>query len=291
MNRGDSRSTRAAVGFVASIAVLSIVLPPILERIGADPYAIDPGAIYRGPSLPHVFGTDDLGRDVLARLLIGARTSLSVAVLGTIFSLLVGCALGLLAGWFGGALDSILSRFTEGMMALPRLPLMIIFAAVDLEKVFGASSSFAKGSIASISKLVVVIVLFGWMSAARLARASTLQLKNAEFVLAARALGASDRRILLRHVLPNAAGPLFVLGALELGEIVVYESVLSFLGLGISPPLPSWGQMLAKGMTYLESAPLLLVLPGLLTFLTVASFNALADHLRDALDPKSRERL
>src|SRR5262249_52278700 len=133
--------------------------------------------------------------------------------------------------------------------------------------------------------------LFGWMSAARLARASSIQLRHADFILAARAIGASDRRIILAHVLPNAASPIVVLAALDLGEIIVYESMLSFLGLGISPPAPSWGQMLAKGMTYLESAPLLVVLPGLLTFLTVAAFNVLADHARDALDPKTGDRV
>jgi peptide/nickel transport system permease protein len=283
-------AARAALAFIAVLGFAALAVPPILSALGIDGYAIDAAMIYQSPSAHHPLGTDDLGRDVLARLLIGARVSLFVAAIGTLLAIVAGAAIGLLAGWFGGLVDQILSRTTEAMTALPKLPLMIILAAVDLEKIFGASS-VVRGSAASIAKLIAIVVLFGWMSAARLARASAIQLRHAEFIEAARALGASDRRIILAHVLPSSASPLAVLAALELGEIIVYESMLSFLGLGISPPTPSWGQMLAKGMTYLESAPLLVVLPGLLTFSTVAAFNVLADHVRDALDPKTAERV
>jgi peptide/nickel transport system permease protein len=284
------KAARAALVFIGAICAAAILLPPLLEAAGIDPYVIDADSIYLSPSVRHLFGTDDLGRDAFARILIGARVSLAVSILGTGLSVAIGSAIGLASGWFGGIFDAIASRVTEAMMAIPRLPLMLIFAAVDLDKVFPLGlGMFGRGSSGSIVKLVFIVVLFGWMGAARLSRASALELRRAEFVEAARALGASARHVILRHVLPNAAAPLATLAAIELGEIILYESVISFLGLGVAPPLPSWGQMLAKGMTYLESAPLLLIMPGLLTFLTVLSFNVLADRVRDALDPRTAE--
>jgi peptide/nickel transport system permease protein len=273
---------RIARAILLSLVLGAQIAPLVASLFGLDPYAMDAGAVYAPPSFHHPLGTDDLGRDVLARLLTGARISISVAVIGTIASMSAGCALGFVSGYFGGLVDRALLRIVEAMSALPKLPLMLILASMDLSRI-----GVASGGGASIIKLTLVIVLFGWMSSARLSRTLALQIRETEYVLAARALGASDRAIITRHILPNAASPLLVAGALELADLVLYESAISFLGLGVQPPIPSLGALLANGMTYLYDAPLLLVLPGVLTLAIVAAFQIAADLLRDRLDPRA----
>lgn len=279
------RSATFALAAFAAILGVSLGAPIVAAILGVDPYQPHPEAVYAAPSAAHLLGTDDLGRDVLARLLYGGRISLTVALVSAAASLILGSAIGVAAGYYGAWLDVVLMRLTEATMALPRLPLMILLSAVDLDKLFFGLEA-TRGSGASVVKLIAIIVLFGWTTAARLARASTLQLREMEFVAAARALGASDRRIIFHHIIPNALAPIIVAATLDLGELIVYESVLSFLGLGVQPPIPSWGAMLSRGMTYLYSAPLLLILPGLLTFVTVALAGLIGDALRDALDPR-----
>jgi len=269
-----TRSARVAAAALAGLAVACVIAPLLLS---GDPHTVDPANTYAGPSAAHWLGTDDLGRDVLVRLFLGGRVSLAVALVGALASVLLGGVVGAVSGYFGGVIDAALSRLTEAMMALPRLPLMIVLLAIDL----GSWARIGGGLL----PLIVIVVLFGWTSAARLARASAQQLRDRPFVLAARGLGASHARILWRHILPNAAAPLIVVATIDVGHVVLYESVLSYLGLGIQPPSASWGAMLHEGMTYLHTAPMLLIAPGLLTFATVVAVNVLGDGLREALDP------
>jgi peptide/nickel transport system permease protein len=300
------------------------------------------------PAYPHLLGTNELGQDVFLRLIFGGQISLSVGFLSALASALIGTLIGLLAGYFGGYIDSILMRFTDAMLCVPVLPLMIVFAALDLNLIFKTSlnisflailfliflsgylllrflsdrtqkskssgyfislfkdallvtvillvlysivfrlipwQSFSSGNFASVTKLIFIIVFFGWMSVARLARASALQLKNMEFVTAAQALGASHKRIILSHIFPNALAPIIVAATLEVGSNILYEAALSFLGLGIQPPVSSWGNMLNNAVSYIKSNPSLAFWPGLFILVTVACFNFFGDGLRDALDP------
>lgn len=305
---------------------------------------------YGAYAWPHLLGTDDLGRDVLARLLHGGRISLAVGIISALSSAIIGTVIGMLAGFYGRWVDALLMRFTDAMLSVPVLPLMIVFAALDLNKLFGGADdwtspivfclglgvlvaalrafttarandglkgvaakdlgiidglvvagvffglyvvvfrlinweSMGSGNFSSVIKIILIIVFFGWMTVARLARAAALQLKSMEFVTAARALGASDRRIMATHVLPNALAPIIVAATLEVGGNILYEASLSFLGLGIQPPIPSWGNMLTLALEYIKRDPMLAFWPGLFILVTVACFNFFGDGLRDALDP------
>jgi peptide/nickel transport system permease protein len=192
---------------------------------------------------------------------------------------------GLVAGYAGGAVDGFLMRLTDAVIALPLLPILIVLAAVDLGKL-GLPPGLATGELVSVARIVVIVALFGWTTTARLVRASVLSLRTREFVHAARALGAGPARILRRHILPNAMAPLIVATTLSIGNVILAESVLSFLGLGVQPPLPSWGNMLTGAQELLFESPRLALWPGLLIFLTVLAFNLLGDGLQAALDPR-----
>lgn len=265
--------------FIAIVTLLCFVLPGLL---GLDPYRIDPSALYASPSLEHPLGTDAAGRDFLARLLYGGRISLAVAVLTGVVVVAIGTTLGMLAGYYGGVVDAAVMRLVEATRAIPKLPLMLLFAAVD-------PARFVPGGreVVSVLSVALVLGLFGWTAAARHVRAAALRARNLDYVVAARALGLPELRILTRHVLPEASSPLIVATTLSLGDFILYESVLSFLGLGVQPPVPSWGAMLSRGLVDLALAPRLILLPGLLTFALVAAFQLLGDGLREALDPRS----
>lgn len=233
---------------------------------------------------PYLLGTNELGQDVFTRLLFGGRISLAVGVISAITSAIIGAVVGLLAGYYGGYLDSFLMRFTDAMLSIPVLPLMIVFSAIDLEMLFGASR-LTSGNFASVIKLILIIVFFGWMTVARLARAAAMQLKNLDFVTAARSLGAGDVRLLLVHILPNSLAPIIVAATLEVGGNILYEASLSFLGLGVQPPVSSWGNMLNNALDYIKTDPSLAFWPGFLILVTVSCFNFFGDGMRDALDP------
>lgn len=264
---------RLPAGYLAALVVACVVGPAVLPL---DPFGVDPAARLLGPSLGHPLGTDALGRDLLVRLLLGGRVSLWVAAVATFAAVGIGGAVGLVAGYFGGWLDAALMRVTELFLAVPKLPLLVLLAAVDPVR--------AGLPVGPLGLLIGIIAAFGWMSAARLARAAALPLRDADFVRAARGFGAGPLHVIRAHLLPHAAGPLMVAATLDLGEFIIYENVLSFLGLGVPAPDPSWGSLLAEAFVHLERAPVLVIAPGLLTFLTVAAFNRLGDHLRDALD-------
>lgn len=273
------------------LAVLALAAPLIDAWRGVDPEAVDLFLRFGEPSAAHPLGTDDLGRDVLARLLAGGRVSLFVGLAAALTSAVLGTAVGLIAGFYGGRLDTLLMRVTDGVIALPLLPLLIVLAAVDLGKL-GLPPAFAQSSDVSLYRIVVIVSLFGWTTVARLVRGSALAVREQEFVRAARALGAGPLRLMTVHILPAVVSPIVVATTLSVGNIILFESVLSFLGLGIQPPLPSWGNMLTNAQELVWETPMLAVYPGLLIFATVIAFNFLGDGLQDALDPRAtRETL
>lgn len=277
---------------VASLALLIIFAALcysagwIAALRGIDPNAIDLGNIFGPPSAQHWLGTDDLGRDVFIRLLTGGQVSLTVGLVTALIAAVIGTGIGLVAGYYGGRFDQLLMRVTDAIIALPILPLLIIMAAVDLSKI-GVPAAVSQSESVSLYRIIVIIALFGWTTVARLVRGATLSVRQRDYVRAALALGASNTRIMLVHILPNVASPILVATTLSVGNIVLAESVLSFLGLGIQPPLPSWGNMLTNAQDLIWSAPWLTVYPGLAIFATVIAFNFLGDGLQDALNPRS----
>lgn len=268
------RRNRVAVASSWVLITLYIIMifAPLIEPY--DPNQIDLDLIYAPPSLAHPLGADDLGRDVLSRLLAGSRISLTVGLLAMAGAIALGISVGAAAGFFGGHIDSLLMRFTDIMLSFPQLPLLLILAAL-----MGASL----GSVA------LFIAVFSWMNVARLVRAEFLALKEMEFVDAARATGAGTMRLINVHLLRNSLAPVIVAGTLGVATAVLTESALSFLGFGIQPPDASWGNMLAGAQATATVAPLLAIAPGFLITLTVLCFNYLGDGLRDAWDPNVNE--
>jgi peptide/nickel transport system permease protein len=280
---------RLAVGslaFLVLLALASAAAPLVEAWLGVDGNLVDLFNAKQPPSPAHPLGTDELGRDLLVRLLHGGQVSLLVGLASALCAAVVGTLLGLAAGYYGGRLDALLMRFTDGVIALPLLPLLIILAAVDLTKL-GLPAGLASSENVSVYRIVLLIALFGWTTVARLVRGATLSMKTREFVRAAEALGASAPRIMLVHILPNVVSPIIVATTLSIGGIILLESVLSFLGLGIQPPLPSWGNMLTSAQELIWDSPALAIYPGLLIFATVIAFNFLGDGLQDALDPRA----
>jgi len=269
-----------------ALAVAAFAAPLAESLMGLDANKVDLLGRFGPPSADHPLGTDELGRDLLLRLLYGGRVSLLVGIVAALGAAIIGTAIGLLAGYYGGLLDALLMRLADGVIALPLLPLLIVLAAIDLTKL-GLPDALATSEQASLYRIVVLIALVGWTTVARLVRGATLSLKAREFVRAAEAMGAGAPRIMLVHILPNAVSPIIVATTLSIGNVILLESVLSFLGLGIQPPIASWGNMLTNAQELIWSAPALAVYPGLLIFVTVIAFNFLGDGLQDALDPRA----
>jgi peptide/nickel transport system permease protein len=240
----------------------------------------------------HLLGTDELGRDVFIRLVYGTRVSLTVGIMVAFAAAFIGLVIGALAGFYGGMIDAVLMRLTDSLLSLPLLVVLIVVSAVDLSKVLeGTPLTYIVGSQnESMVKMILILCLFSWMQVARLIRGSILALKEQEFVLAAMTLGARDPWIILQHMVPNVIAPLLVAVTLGVGNSILFEAALSFLGLGIQPPTPSWGNMLNNAQEMLQHAPMLAILPGVLILLTVMSFNYIGDGLQDAIDPKAIRR-
>ncbi len=271
------RFSRHRVALAGGVVIALLVLLAALAGVIA-PYRVDEidlSARLQPPSPAHLLGTDTIGHDVLTRLLYAGRVSLLVGFSAAVVASSVGTVVGGLAGFYGGTVDSVLMRVTDVSLALPDLPVLIVL------------SKYMGGSVAGI---VLVISLFAWRGVARLVRGEVLKTKAQEFAEAARALGASDLRVLLRHLVPNALAPVIVAATLIVGGAILTEAALSFLGIGIQPPTPSWGNMLQNAQDFILSAPRLAVYPGLMIFLTVLCFNFLGDGLRDALDPRQSLR-
>jgi peptide/nickel transport system permease protein len=292
----SSRSTRrrflrhrlALAGSLVLLALVVLALSaPLVEQVmGLDGTAVNLFNRLRAPSARHWLGTDELGRDVLLRLLYGGQVSLSVGLAGAVAAAGIGTVIGLLAGYMGGRWDVLLMRFTDGVIALPLLPLLIVLAAVDLHKL-GLPPALMQAEAVSLYRIIVIVALFGWTQVARLVRGATLSVREREFVWAARSIGAGPLRIMAVHILPNVTSPIIIATTLSVGHIILLESVLSFLGLGVQPPLPSWGNMLSHAQESLWSAPWLAFYPGALIFITVMACNFLGDGLQDAFDPRS----
>jgi peptide/nickel transport system permease protein len=260
----------AALATLATTALLA-VLGPLLWTIAPD--TTNPAINLAGPSAAHPLGTDELGRDVLSRLLHGSRVTLLVGVAAMLAALLLGVIVGAVAGFNGGWLDAVLMRFTDGMLAVPAFFFILVVITV-----LGTG----------IATLVMVIGALSWMPVARVVYGETLRWKTAEFVVAAISLGVPGPRLLARHILPQAVPSLVVSATLGVALAILTESALSYLGLGVQPPLPSWGNMLQRAQQYVFTAPALALYPGLAITVVVLAFNFLGDGLRDALDPRRR---
>jgi peptide/nickel transport system permease protein len=269
------------------IAAASFAAPPVSAVLGVDPNAVELLDRLAGPSAGHPLGTDELGRDVLLRLLAGGRVSLVIGIAAALTAAAFGTVVGLAAGYLGGWTDRVLMRMTDAIIALPLLPLLIVLAALDLGKL-GLPARLVQSDDISLLRIVALAVLVGWTTAARLVRGATLVTRNRDFVRAARSLGASVPHILWLHILPNVLGPLIVATTLSVGDVILFESVLSFLGLGVQPPLASWGSMLSNAQELITTAPLLAVYPGLMIFLTVIACNLVGDALQRRWDPAAR---
>ncbi|NCF50731.1 ABC transporter permease subunit [Gammaproteobacteria bacterium] len=267
--------------------VLLVIIAPLFEIwLGVGANDVDLYSRMVGPSLAHPLGTDELGRDVLLRLLYGGRVSLFTGLTAACFAATIGTVIGLFAGYFGGRLDAVLMRLTDSVIALPLLPLLIVLAAIDLNKI-GLPQAIVESEDVSFYRIVLIVAITGWTTVARLVRGATLSIKEREFVMAAEGVGATHVHIMFRHILPNLLSPIIVAVTLSIGGVILLESVLSFFGLGIQPPMASWGNMLTNAQQLIWEAPMLAVYPGLLIFVTVISFNFLGDGLQDAFDPKA----
>jgi peptide/nickel transport system permease protein len=275
------RHRLALVGMLVLAAMVAAVLAgPFVYRVPID--EIDFRAKLKGPSRAHPLGTDDLGQDLLARMLYGGRISLAVGVVAMLIAITVGTAIGAVAGQTGGALDNVLMRVTDLFLSLPQLPLLLLIVYLfrdALKKLLGPEAGVF---------ILIVAVIGGlrWMPVARLVRAQFLSLREKEFVEAARSLGAAPLRQVVRHVLPNALGPVIVAGTIDVAAAILAESSLSFLGLGFPPDIPTWGRLLFDAKDNLDFAPHWALFPGTAIFLTVLSINYIGDGLRDALDPR-----
>jgi len=258
-----------AGGIVILLFVLGAIFAPYLT-----PYEFDQINLRdrkAGPTIKHPLGTDELGHDVLTRLLYAGRVSLTVGFSAAFVAALFGTIVGAVSGFYGGFTDNVLMRVTDVMLSIPDLPILIIL------------SRYMGGSVAGI---ILVLSVFAWMGVARLVRGELLKLRTQDFTEAARALGASDARIMIRHLVPNALAPVIVAATLTVGGAILSEAGLSFLGIGIQPPTPSWGNMLQNAQDFIWNTPWLAIWPGAMIFLTVLCFNFLGDGLRDALDPR-----
>ena len=269
---------------LALLGALALLAPVIGYLLETDATSVNLFARFEAPSAQHPLGTDELGRDVLLRLLYGAQISLGVGVVGALCAACLGTLLGLVAGYAGGRIDSLLMRLTDAVIALPALPLLIVLAALDLHKIGISDPGSAQTSLV---RIVIIVALFGWTTVARLVRGATLSVREREYVRAAQALGAQPARIMYLHVLPNIISPLIIATTLAVGNIILLESVLSFLGLGIQPPLPSWGNLLTQAQTLIHQQPALAIYPGAMIFLTVLCVNFLGDALQETLDPRT----
>jgi peptide/nickel transport system permease protein len=285
-------SDRLAVAALAVIVLLILValLAPLVVKLAGvpgpterDDTAVDAFGLPTGPTGEHPFGVDNLGRDVLARTVYGARVSLLVGILGTAIAVLVGVTVGLIAGYYRGWVDTLLSRFVDVVLSFPVLLLGIgIASACSL-----GNGCFGGAVSPGLRTVILVVALVSWTSIARIVRGQVLSLREREFVTAARSLGAPNRRIVTRELLPNLVAPIVVYSSLLLPQTILLEAALSFLGVGVSPPTASWGWMIADAAENFDTQWWYMLFPGAALLVTVLAFNVLGDGLRDALDPRS----
>ena len=266
----ELRKNKVAMVSVVLLAILiiAVLLAPLSPY---DPYKLDASQKLQGISSSHWFGTDEYGRDYFTRTLYGGRVSLLVGFMSMIMTVIIGTSLGVFSGYVGGKVDVFLMSFTDIFLALPSMLLMVIL------------NTFLKPGLPT---LIVVLSLFSWASVARITRAETMSLKERDFVVATQNLGASNFRVIIKHIIPNILGPVIVAASLSVANAILMESSLSFLGLGVQIPRASWGSMLQGAQAHILDYPLLAVYPGVMILITVLSFNLLGDILRNALEPK-----
>jgi peptide/nickel transport system permease protein len=287
--RGDSMTRLIARRFIrhrlAAASAIVLVILTLLSLFAFvsphDPARINPQDRLERPNSDYWLGTDMLGRDVLTRLLYGGRVSLAVGLLATGVALMIGTTVGALAGFYGGTVDNLLMRLVDVFLSFPSLFVLIVLGSI----LRGSELAHLRGGLIP---LAVIIGVLSWMTVARVVRATFLSLREVEFVEAARSMGAGTSRLILRHILPGAVGPIIVQGTLQVAWSILTESGLSYLGFGIQPPTPSWGNMLNDAQSFMLRLPLLAVFPGVMIFVTVMAINYVGDGLRDALDPRSR---
>lgn len=274
------RFRRHPGALVGSVVLLIIVISVTFAFLSLyDPLESDIKNRYQAPSLEHPFGTDGLGRDLLTRCLYGGRVSLFVGFMVMVITLVIGIPVGAIAGFFGGWIDNILMRIIDAVLSLPSLLILILLSAI----LRSTELPFVKSN--NVMTIAVVIGILSWPTVARLVRAVFLTFREMEYVTAAQALGAADMQIMVGEILPNGFGPIIVEATLEVGYAIMEESGLSFLGFGIMPPTPSWGNLLNAAQGHLIEYPWLAIFPGLMIFFTIISINYIGDGLRDALDP------
>ncbi len=265
------RSARIAALTLIAIGVVAMLGPLVLPDPAAQPDIVAEASL--PPDLAHPFGTDQLSRDVLSRVVSGARISLAVAALAVLVSVTLGAAVGLAAGYYGGGVDAVLMRLVDAGLAIPRLFILLLLLAVWEQIPFAA--------------LILIIGTTGWFGTSRLVRGEVIRLRHEPFVSGAEALGAGRNRVMFRHLLPNTAGPLLVAATLGVGEVILLEAGLSFLGLGLQPPTPSWGAMILDAKPVLVTAPWTSLFPGLAIAITVLAVNLVGDALSDAFDARA----
>jgi peptide/nickel transport system permease protein len=289
--RAFRRHRPAMIGLVTIVVfVLAAIFAPVISPYDPERSSLsekeNPPCIHLlgcpSDQPQHIMGTDELGRDLLTRILYGGRVSLSIGVMAMALAVLVGASVGGISGFYGGWVDNILMRFTDMMLAFPQLFILIILAIALRDLPIEALRGTA---FASVMSIVLVIAVLAWMQVARLVRASFLSLKEKEFSEAARCLGVPNWRIMLRHLLPNAMSPIIVAATFRVATSIITESGLSYLGFGVQPPTPTWGNMLKNAQTMMTRAPWTAIFPGLMIFITVIAINFIGDGLRDALDP------
>ena len=265
-------------GFAIAALIILILSAIFAYQSPYTPTQQEPVNSFKTPSTEHWFGTDELGRDIFTRILYGGRVSLAVGLLSSFWSILIGVIVGALSGYFGGWLDSVLMRVTDAFLTFPTLFVLILLGAFLREQPL----PWLKNSVLVV---IVIIAILSWMWPARLVRSLFLVLREREFVTATRALGGSNSRIILRHILPNCIGPILVSGTLQMAYAIITESGLSYLGFGVQPPTPTWGSILSTAQVHVFKAPWLAFYPGLMIFITVMAINYIGDGLRDAFDP------
>ena len=275
---------------VIVLLILMAIFAPWVAPQNPNEFNVANLSFYQPPSAQHWLGTDELGRDILSRIIYGSRISLAVGFSVAFISVLIGTVMGVLAGFFGGWVDVIISRFIDFMLSIPTFPLLLVIAGVlavsDAAFIVAFRNTYRES--ASVFIVIGVLALLGWMGTARLVRGEILKLKNLEYVDAARALGAKNARIMFRHLVPNTAAIVIVQATLDVGQAILVEAALSFLGFGIQPPVSTWGNMLSNAQEVVLSYPWITFYPGFMILITVLAFNFLGDGLRDALDPRSR---
>jgi oligopeptide transport system permease protein len=266
--------------FVVFVVIIAVLAPVIA------PYPFDQqnvSAILQGPSAKYLLGTDSLGRDILSRLIYGARISMAVGIFTSVVSLLMGTVYGAISGWFGGKVDAVLMRVVDILYSIPALVLLVL-AKVTIE----SSGYFEDPQARALFSIFGALSIYGWMSMARIVRGQVMQAKEMLYIEAAHALGIGEKAIVMRHIIPNILGPIIVTLTFQIPSNVMFESFLSFIGLGLQPPYSSWGVLANEGWRSLRTFPHLIISPGIAIFLTMLAFNLFGDGLRDAFDPKMK---